>query len=150
VKILSIVLALAISGSCLAQTKCKFSDAPCDPAAKATLPDTPQPKPLSTRALFFADAGMFAGTLFNASGSRYGAARCIHEGDTRFIPRGPLTPWAEFGAALKKSLPIDGVILGASYLLHHKRHDRWAALLPITAGGIQVGIGMTQYSAGCF
>lgn len=139
---LAAFLALLLSLSCLAEPQTKV------------LPDCPKPKPMSTKKFVILQSLNFASTAFDATGSGYGATQCQHEAGAA-QGTGPQyylneNYWKQFRITLDRSLAVDGAVLGVSWLLHHKHHDKWAAILPITSAGVQTGIGLTQYSAGCF
>lgn len=88
-------------------------------------------------------------SAFAAAGSWYGARRCIHENDSRFLGPDRHTPRDEFAktAAIAGGIDIAAAVI--SWKLR-RRHPGVAAALPLISAGAQTALGATQFSAGCF
>ena len=122
--------------------------------AMAQLPDVPEPR--SGKKIVVANIVMYGSSVLGAHATAFGSNQCLRE-DTKAgklaefgltaYAGGRFHPWRR---SFAMSLPADGAVSLSSWLLHRKRHDLLAVLLPAASASLQTGIASMQYANGCF
>lgn len=106
------------------------------------------------RNIIVANFAMWASSAVAANATWYGTGQCrledLRAGNPNFgrtaEAGGRFHPWRR---SFAMSLPADGAISFASWLLHRKHHDLAATLLPSGSAGVQLGISSVLYAEGC-
>jgi hypothetical protein len=126
----------------------------CGLPSLAQRPEAPEPR-VSKKQVLLANLAMYGGSVLAAHATAFGSRQCLKEdlqaGTVQAFgltgsAGGRLHPWRR---SFSISLPADGAISLASYLLHKQHHDLMAVILPSGSAGMQVGIAGVLYAEGC-
>jgi hypothetical protein len=121
----------------------------------AQIPEAPKPN-ATRRQIIIANLAMYGASVLGAHATYYGTQQCYKEDlkvgnpgefGVTAVGGGVFHPWRR---SFTMSLPADAAVSLASYLLHRRRHNLVAVILPSASAGMQIGIAGVQYSQGCF